>query len=264
MLEVEDVSDNRAQVHNEAASSPQWSAAVGKASLGKPGRVIERLMGENDMLKRNLDIERLRADESNQAAKMAEAKMEALMSEYTALLHDATVNKTLLKKRDTQLVDLKAQVESEKQRAISAIEQGREWRDEVEKRELDLEARLYGALMEGRNNVMTSHDAEANRAVAELRKEIVSITKERCNDDEKISMLKLLSDQQAEQLRQLELEKGRIDVAFVAYKEQHNDMLRDIKAQEKKNEDILKESEQVLAELQWALGVKTKVRRRSE
>jgi hypothetical protein len=60
----------------ESPSASQWSAAVGKANLGKSGRVIERLMGENDMLKRDLNIERLRAEESNQAAKMAEAKME--------------------------------------------------------------------------------------------------------------------------------------------------------------------------------------------
>jgi hypothetical protein len=185
------------------------------------------------------------------------------MSEATTLLNEATVNKALLERRDKQLADFRAQVESEKQRTTAAIEEERRWRDEAEKHEqMVLEAQLYAAHMERRNNAMASHwpdhGAEAKRAV------IDSITKERCDDDEKINMLKLLSDQQAEQLRQLELEKGRIDVAFLAYKEQHNDMLRDIKAQEKENEDILKESEQVLAQLQWALGVKTKVRRRAE
>lgn len=272
MLEAESVPDNRAQnCITEAASSPPnlaWSAAVGKATLGKFGRLVERLMGEIVTLKRALNIEHLRVEESRQAAKIAEAKMEAYKSDATACLHDATSNKALLEKRDKQLEVLKAQVESEKQRATSAEEREREWRAEVEKHEKTaVEAKLYTALLEGRNSEMTKHwsgyGMEANRVVAELRKTISSVTEKRWEDDEKIRILKLLSNQQEEQLRQLKLEKERIDAAFVAYQEQQESMLRKIKigaaAQEKQSEDILEESRKVLAELKWALGVKTNV-----
>ena len=258
---------------SESPQTPQWSAAVGKANLGKSGRVIERLMGENDMLKRDLNIERLRAEESNQAAKMAEAKMEAMESEYEARLHEATVNKTLLKRRERQLADYKSQVESEKQRAAAAIESEREWRDAMEKCEEECkqkvdEAQLYAALMEGRNKAMTSHwsdqGAEVDRSVVKLGKKINSIVEERKKDDEKINLLKSLCDQQAEQLHQLELEKEGINEAFEAYKKQQEYMLKNIKtkatAQEKENEEILQESKRVLGELRWALGVHKNVR----
>jgi chromosome segregation ATPase len=230
-------------------------------------------MGENDMLKRDLNIERLRAEESNQAAKMAEAKMEALTSEYETRLHDATVNKTLLKRRERQVADYKAQVESEKQKTAAAVESEREWRDVMEKCKVECkekvdEAQLYAALMEGRNTAMTSHwadqGAEVDRSVAKLGKRINTIIQERKKDDAKIDMLKSLCDQQAEQLRLLELEKQGINDAFEAYKKQQEDMLKDIKtkaaAQEKDNEEILKESRRVLGELKWALGVNKNVK----
>ena len=90
-------------------------------------------MGENDMLKRDINIERLRAEESRQAVKMAEGKMEALTAEYDGKLHDAAINKTLLKRRERQLSDLKAQIEGERQRADSAVEREKMWRHELEK-----------------------------------------------------------------------------------------------------------------------------------
>src|SRR5580700_5788764 len=52
-------------------SSQQWSSAVGKANLGKSGRVIDRLMSENDMLKRDLQIAKFKVEESKQDVKMA-------------------------------------------------------------------------------------------------------------------------------------------------------------------------------------------------
>lgn len=198
---------------SEGQTTSQWSAAVGKANLGKSGRVIERLMGENDMLKRDLNIERLRAEESNQAAKMIEGKMETLMNEYETRLHDAAINKTLLKRRERQVADFKAQIEMEKQKTTAAIESEKGWREAMEKLEVDSkqkvdEAQLFAAMMEGRNKAMTSHwadqGAEVDKAVAKLGKQVSSIVEERKSDDEKINILRSLCDQQAEQLRALE------------------------------------------------------------
>lgn len=257
----------------ESGATPQWSAAVGKANLGKSGRVIERLMGENDMLKRDLNIERLRAEESNQAAKMAEGRMEALTNEYETRLHDAAINKTLLKRRERQVADYKAQVETEKEKTAAAIESERGWRDAMEKLEVESkqrvdDAQLFAALMEGRNKAMTSHWAQqgedVNRSVVKLGKEIDAIVQERQSDDKKINVLQSLCDQQAEQLRVLEREKEGISAAFEAYKREQEDLLRHIKekasAQESENETILEESRRVLGELKWALAVKKNVK----
>jgi len=254
-------------------NTPQWSSAVGRANLGKSGRVIERLMGENDMLKRDLNLEKLRAEESKQAVKMAEGRMEGLVAEYEGRLHDAAINKTLLKRRERQLTDLKSQIEGEKQRADAAVESEKGWREAMEQLEKDSkrkvdEAQLYAALMEGRNKTMTNHwkeqGAEVSRTVGKLGKEIEVLVEERKLDDQRMNMLQGLCEQQDEELLKLRKEKENIGNAFERYKAEQEELLRSIKdrasAQERKNEEILLESQRVLGELKWALAVKRNVK----
>jgi chromosome segregation ATPase len=230
-------------------------------------------MGENDMLKRDLNIERLRAEESRQAVKMAEGKMEALTAEYDGKLHDAAINKTLLKRRERQLTDLKAQIEGERQRADTAAGRERTWRDELERvqeecKEKVEEAQTFSILMEGRNKAMTSHwkeqGVEVDSTVTKLSKEIASIVEERRNDDRKMNMLQGLCDQQAKLLGSLEREKQDIQMAFESYKREQEESLQGIKErarqQEDANEAALLETQRVLGELKWALAVKKNVK----
>jgi hypothetical protein len=256
-----------------SAGTPQWSSAVGRANLGKSGRVIERLMGENDMLKRDLNLERLRQEESKQAVKMAEGKMEALAAEYDSKLHDAAINKTLLKRRERQVAEMKSQIEMEKVRAEKAEERERGWREQMEMlreecgRKVE-DAQTYASLMEGRNKAMTSHwkeqGAEVNRTVNKLGKEIETLVLERRQDDKRMNMLQGLCDQQATQLANLQKEKEGIQKAFEMYKRTQEESLQGIKvrarAQEEKNEEALKETQKVLGELKWALNIKTNVK----
>jgi hypothetical protein len=230
-------------------------------------------MGENDMLKRDLNIERLRAEESMQAVKMAEGRMEAMVSEYEGRLHEAAVNKTLLKRRERQVTELKQQVEGERQRADGAVEREKGWREQMEIGEIEAkkrveEAQVFAALMEGRNKALTGHwkeqGIEVNNTVGKLGKEIEALVEERRGDDRRMNMLQGVCDQQAEQLTALQREKQAIQKAFEAYKQEEEDALRGIKEramlQEEANEEALRETQKVLGELKWALGVKKNVK----
>ena len=55
-----------------------WDSTIGKAGLGKTGRVINKLVSDNEALKRDIKIERLKAEEAKQASKLTEDKMERL------------------------------------------------------------------------------------------------------------------------------------------------------------------------------------------
>ncbi|TVY51789.1 hypothetical protein LSUE1_G010277, partial [Lachnellula suecica] len=252
--------------------TPQWSSAVGRANLGKSGRVIERLMGENDMLKRDLNIERLRAEESKQSVKMAEESKQAQASEYESRLHDAAINKTLLRRKERQLADLKAQIDGERSRADSAVERERSWREAMEKNDQESKllvenAQQYSALMEGRVNTMATHwkdqNSELQNTVGKLSEQINSLLVERWNDDRKIQTLQGLCDQQKEMLDDLEGKKEAIGIAFEAYKREQEDALRAIKStaasQEQRNESAIEETLEVLGKLKWALGVEKNV-----
>ncbi|KAI1006221.1 hypothetical protein K3495_g2003 [Podosphaera aphanis] len=248
---------------------PQWNSAIGRASLGgKSGRVIERLMCENDMLKRDLNIEQLRAEEQKQAVKMTEGKMEALILDYDSRLHDAAVNKTLLKRRERQLAELRTQVDTEKKKAQLATENEKTWKDQIEKVEQETkrnveDALLYASMMEGRNNVLSSHwkeqGLEFERTIKKLSKEIAEITLERKHDDERLNTLQGLCDQQAAQLAQIVEERNAISRNYEECKRLQEETLLKFKAaaqeQEEKSERLMTETLKALNDLKWALGV---------
>ncbi|CRK35416.1 hypothetical protein BN1708_006732 [Verticillium longisporum] len=167
-----------------------WDSTIGKAGLGKTGRVINKLVSDNDSLKRDIKIEQLRAEEAKQAAKLVEDKMERLISDY-------------------------------------------ESRDEVKKAHL------------------------------KLRSEIAGLVEERRRDDEKITTLRDLCDQQDGNIRELKRQRDEIEATFLAYKDEQEGALHSIKtnavAREAEQEAMLKETREVLAKLKWALNVKENV-----
>jgi hypothetical protein len=264
--------DNTAS-NGRTSPQQQWSSAVGRANLGKSGRVIDKLMGDNDMLKKNLDIAKIAADDAKQAQKLAEARMEAMSSEYEGRLHDTAINRALLKKRDRQVLDLKTQIDGERQRATAAIESERNWRAAMEKMEVESklkvdEATTYALLLEGRNNTLTNHwktqSAIMDDSIAKMKDFAAAIEKNRQEDHRKMSLLEELCESKDHALASLRKEKQAIHDAFQAYKAEQESQLRDIKLraaeQEKANEMLNAESLRVLGELRWALAVSKNVR----
>lgn len=251
----------------------QWDSTIGKAGLGKTGRVINKLVSDNDALKRDINIERLRAEESKQAAKLIEDKMERMVQDYESRLLEANVTKTLLARKERQVESLQAAVELEKNRAESAVVREKSWRDELGKVQKDStvqveEATTHAALMEGRYNAIASHwknqGDEVKRAVAKLKEQITTLVKERQVDDAKIQTLRDLCDQQDSNITELRREKEEIGRKFEEYKQTQEDDLRHIKVNARETEAeqqrILDEAREALNKLRWALNVKQNVK----
>ncbi|KAI1430330.1 hypothetical protein F5Y12DRAFT_709343 [Xylaria sp. FL1777] len=253
--------------------SPQWDGAVGKAGLGKTGRVINKLVSDNEVLKRDLKIERLKAEESKQAAKLVEDKMERMISDYESRLLEANVTKTLLSRKERQVEHLQSSVELEKKRTADAQEKERIWRDEVESTRRTTkvqveEANSHAALMEGRYNAISSHwkdqGEEVKRAMTTMNGRIKALVDERLKDDEKINVLRDLCDQQDVNIRDLRRQRDEISQKFEAYKREQEEALRAIKDNARKREEeqlmTIEETKQVLGQLKWALNVKRNVK----
>lgn len=251
----------------------QWDSTIGKAGLGKTGRVINKLVSDNDALKRDLQIERLRAEESKQAAKLIEDKMDRLVNEYEGRLLEANVTKTLLSRKERQVESLQAAIELEKRKAEAAQQRERSWRDELEKVQKQStteveEATTYASMMEGRYNAISSHwknqGEEVDKAMSKMKIDIGHIVEERRSDDAKIQTLRDLCDQQDSNIKELLHEKEQIARKFDEYKQLQDDDLRDIRTNAKAREDeqqrILEESRAALDKLKWALNVKNNVK----
>lgn len=253
--------------------SAQWDSTIGKAGLGKTGRVINKLVSDNDALKREIKIEKLRAEEAKQAAKLVEDKMERMVNDYESRLLEANVTKTLLSRKERQVETLMATVDTEKKKTVAAQELERNWRDEMEKVGRDAKTQVddatsYAQLMEGRYNAISGHwrdqGDEVNKAISTIKTEINTIVDERKSDDDKIQTLRDLCEQQDSNIQKLRREKEDIARLFEEYKKAQEDNLKDIKENAKKTEAeqqrILDESRETLHKLKWALNVKENVK----
>ncbi|KAI1852362.1 hypothetical protein JX266_002540 [Neoarthrinium moseri] len=263
--------DDHAQSAREG--SPQWDGTVGKAALGKTGRVINKLVSDNEALKRDLKLERIKSEEAKQQAKLMEDKMERMVSEYESRLLEANVTKTLLSRKERQVEHLQMSVEAEKKRAVEALGREKTWRDEMEKGRRDAnvqveEAKTHAALMEGRYNAISSHwkdqGDEVKRTATNLRAEVAAIVIERKKDDEKINTLRDLCDQQDGNIRDLKRQKDEIGAQFEAYKREQEEALKTIKTAARQREEeqlrTIEETKSVLGQLRWALKVKENVK----
>ncbi|KAK3903772.1 hypothetical protein C8A05DRAFT_43053 [Staphylotrichum tortipilum] len=256
----------------EANLANGWDNSVGKAGLGKTGRVINRLVSDNEALKRDIQIERLRAEESRQTARLLEDKLERTISDYESRLLEANVTKTLLARKERQVESLQDAVELERKRAVDAANRERVWKDELEKTRADAKRRVedatnHAALCEGRYNAISSHwkdqGEEVKRSMGRMREEVKGLVVERKKDDEKIETLRELCDQQDGNIRELTRQKEEMEAQFERYKRQQEEDLRAIKTRaderEREQERTLAEAREVLDKLRWALNVKGKI-----
>ncbi|OIW35512.1 hypothetical protein CONLIGDRAFT_565977 [Coniochaeta ligniaria NRRL 30616] len=258
---------------SQAAATNGWDSTIGKAGLGKTGRVINKLVSDNEALKRDIKIERLRADEAKQTARLLEDRMDRMSSDYEGRLLEANVTKTLLARKERQVESLQAAVELERHKASSALERERMWKDEMEKVRAEAKQQVegasnYAALMEGRYNAISSHwreqGEEVKKAMGAMKGEVDQLLEERKRDDEKISTLREVCDQQDGNIRELTRQKEEIAAKFEAYKAEQEKALREIKARARRREEeqeaVIGESREVLDKLKWALGVKENVK----
>ncbi|OAA57923.1 hypothetical protein SPI_06808 [Niveomyces insectorum RCEF 264] len=265
------VADDR-QADGAGAGNSGWDSTVGKAGLGKTGRVINRLVSDNEALKRDLKLERLKADEARQAARLLEDRMERLVSDYESRLLEASVTKTLLARKERQVESLQGVVELEKQRTTDAQERERSWRAEMKKVRAETQrqvedATTHAALMEGRYQAISSHWRDqgdmVKRATSRMGREVQDLVAARRQDDDRINTLRDLCDQQDGNIKLLQQQKEDLARKFQDYKAEQERLLHDIKTnaarREADQERTLDEARQVLDKLKWALNVKSNI-----
>lgn len=229
-------------------------------------------MSDNEALKRDIQIERLRAEESKQTARLLEDKLERTISDYESRLLEANVTKTLLARKERQVESLQSTVELERKRALMAGERERTWKEEMEKSRAEAkkqveEATNHAALMEGRYNAISSHwrdqGEEVKRSMTKMRAEVADLLEQRKKDDDRIETLRELCDQQDGNIRELRQQKDDIAAQFERYKAEQEEALRAIKRKAKEREEeqerTLREAKDVLDRLKWALNVKETV-----
>ncbi|KXT06203.1 hypothetical protein AC578_1394 [Pseudocercospora eumusae] len=260
------------------ADQAQWSSAVGHATTGgKSGRVIEKLMSDNDRLKRELREQITRAEELQRNMEMYKPRIEALESENENLSHARSVDHALLGRRDRQLADAREELAAEKERREkteqlaqklsgerdSAIHDKDREVSEHKERRLQVENEndvLKTTIRQTKKMYESRVSAQKHRIEKELEPEVKRLQK--VLEEDKATLLKL--DVVHEQQHQ-EIERGKALQAEMVAKWEEISRAREERLQLEINENreeteksrkLSVEMDKVVNDMRWVMNVK--------
>jgi len=188
----------------------QWSSAVGHATTnGKSGRVIERLMAENDRLKRELELQILRSQELERNLETMRPQIEALRTENDNLNHANSMDGAILARRDRKIEQLKEEVATERSRREASdilarrLERQNEESQDIARRDVQMaheEAKhstTHASILEQSHRQLSS---EYRQRAERWRKDIAVLQAQRQSDDEKLARLDVVGEQMRSEL----------------------------------------------------------------
>ena len=267
-------SSNFAPSPGSENSPATWSSAVGPATTsGKSGRVIERLMTENDKLKREVNEQRIKCQELEKSLQTYKPQIEALRQENDNLSHARDVDSGLISRRDRKIEELKADLVVERGRREKAEmlarqrEREKEEAEEVGRREVQAmtestkHATLHAEILE------TSHRqlaAEYRARAAALRTDLGQITEAREQDRQRLGRLDVVN----EQMRQEGERARRVNEQIVECwgkmsgenEARVKGMVEETGRERERAAELSEEMERVVGKMRWLMGVKRNVK----
>ncbi|KAK4545744.1 hypothetical protein LTR36_002698 [Oleoguttula mirabilis] len=252
----------------------QWSSAIGHATTaGKSGRVIERLMAENDRLKRELELSVLRAQELEKTLATYKPQMDALRHENENLSHTSSVDSGLLARRERKLEELKADNIAKTERTERAEGLVRQQQRQVEELE-EQHTREHQNMMDQTKHATvhaeileTSHkqlSAEYRARREAWERDLATLHEDRDQDRQRMARLDVVY----EQMRQENERTKKVQAELMArWEEVEEAMHSTLEAGEEVNEKARKKSVEmgkVVNEMRWLMGVDKSSSRRKD
>lgn len=257
---------------NGTPDSNTFDSSIGKAGLGKSGRVIEKLQSEIASLKRAAGSNELMMEEIRRAADLEREKNDGLIEANEQLLRDRNTERLGVQRRDRQIETLKAQVQQERNRADHYQESEKTWKAKLDKVEAEAkiqveEAKNRALLAEGRYNAIANHWPQQGVAVERtIAKHKVEMNKVMARLDEVTLISKKLEAVCVEKDKQFVDvldQKNNMAQLLQDYKNATEASIANIKttfaAQEAKNERVNKELTENNDKLKWAINVKNNI-----
>ncbi|KAL8673010.1 MAG: hypothetical protein Q9168_002571 [Polycauliona sp. 1 TL-2023] len=250
-----------------------WSSAVGRATTGKSGRVIERLMAENDRLRRDKNLTDVKLEEEVRRGDSAKSAMEGLRSTNDNLTTIHESDKSILARRERKLEEMKSELEAERQRREKAEMETRETcreRDEA----VDRLRRELRVATEQSTRATTQYDVismsfrglrdDQSRTTRELRTQMASLQEAMAADQQtRVSMQTAMEHYRSEFERAQDANR-RLQTAFESYKEDAEQELEDIRqaahSHSEANDRKREEMQAVTDEMRYIISVRTHVK----
>lgn len=249
--------------------SHNWSAAIGRAATGKSGRVIEKLMGENDRLQREKKLAIVKFEEEIKRGESARLALEGLQASNETLSSIHESDKTQMTKKDRKIELLKADVQSEKLRREKAEKETRESRREREEIVEDLrrsagedreEARRSTAQYEILASSWKTLEDRYERQTQKLKTDLNDLRIEVDGDKQHMTELEIVVEQLTHELAKIAQVKDKLLTGFQTYKREQESGLQEIQEKAERNnsanEELHEQMSGVLGQMKHVVNVK--------
>ncbi|KAK6002648.1 hypothetical protein QM012_001398 [Aureobasidium pullulans] len=257
--------------------STPWvgGTGLGNANLGKSGRVIEKLMAENDRLKREIKAEAAKREELQRTANAQKPRLEALQAENARLSHCKAVDESVIKRRDRKIEDLKAELDIERQKRESLEHRVQEAERKMGEYQEHSNKEVQQAVEEAKHATThasileTSHrqlSSEYRQRIAAANKQLRELNDDREEDRKRLIKLDVVNHQmrqESEKARKLYSELLTASDKYKAEKDSEVDLvLGDVKAlkggilhRELELERTLEEMHEVMNRMKWLMNM---------
>lgn len=241
---------------------------MGRASLGKSGRVIEKLMGENDMHRRDKALAKLQRDEEVKQHESTRSKFEALRIslDNLQLIHES--DKAAIARKDRKIEELKAELELERTTRKNAEDETKVARRE---RDEDVEKYRKEAMQEQEQRrsatnqyevLMSSFkglDQQYKRQTQKIRSDLKIFENSIAKEQAAIAQLNIIEDQAKKESARQQKINDDLQADVEAYKTRIDAFLKDIREKAESNEhsadEALHEVQSLAREMRHTINV---------
>lgn len=262
------------------ASSPRspgspWigGTGLGTAALGKSGRVIEKMMAENDKLRREIKTEIMKREELLRTVNTQKPKLEALQADNTRLTNIKVIDDNMLERRDRKIEELKAELEAERlkrsaaeKRAIEA-EQQKEMSQDATRKELQQEREKARHATVHAEILQTSHQQlsrEYRQRISTTNKAVRDLNHDKEGDRKRLARLDIVCNQMRQEGERMRKLHNDLTSVWHRFQTQKNDeverlnsnaqkTLNSIDKRERENVRLGEDMERVLTRMKWVI-----------
>ena len=248
--------------------APQWSAAVGRATTGKSGRVIERLMGDKDRLQREKHLATVKLEEEVKRSESARSALESLQISNAHLVSMHETEKTSLAKKDRRIEEMRADLEAERTRRERAEKETRETRRERDnvvenlRREAAEDKQLaqransqYEVLSGSWKSMEERYETRLSKLRADLKELQIQVE----DDRHKMTHVEVILEQISQEGERSTKAKEKIFSNFEAYKAEQEAGLQSIRHRAKTNDiahdKTLEQLQNVLGDMRYVVNI---------
>ncbi|KAF3119120.1 hypothetical protein TWF703_003626 [Orbilia oligospora] len=258
-------------------------------SAGKSGRVIEKLMAENDRLRRELKSETTKREEEQRRAEAARSSRDSLQSINENLVHQTNIDKvgsttpsqnhwnrgdlTSISRKDRKIEELRSEREENLKKRQDAESNLRKYVADQDARVAELAkdlsaevaereryARQYDVLAASWKHIEDRYQTSVNR----LKKRIEEVAAEEKKNKTTVAKLEITIEQQRQEIEKMGAARRKIEQAYNERIDHTEEELKKVKkltdGESGEVAEKLKEAMEAASQLRHILGVQKAIR----